>query len=152
MDTMRKMEASLAMVSLNNKGVDLLHVEYSGGGDSGAIDSVEAYKNVRIICDENQDPMEIQGEMSSDNHMHPMDMEMEQWVDIIKHEFIYPILNEIEDWWNNEGGYGIMHIDLNSGTYMIENNIYGEAEWDEETDEYDYDNQEVYSYGRTGQL
>jgi hypothetical protein len=34
------------------------------------------------------------------------------------------ILGDIEDWWNNDGGYGILSILVPSGKYKIENTIY----------------------------
>ena len=34
------------------------------------------------------------------------------------------ILNDIEDWWNNEGGHGVMSIMVPSGKYKINNTIY----------------------------
>jgi hypothetical protein len=33
------------------------------------------------------------------------------------------MLDGIEDWYNNEGGYGSISIDLDEFTYSIENNI-----------------------------
>jgi hypothetical protein len=33
------------------------------------------------------------------------------------------LLNEIEDWWNNEGGYGTLCIMVPSGKYIINNHI-----------------------------
>ena len=34
------------------------------------------------------------------------------------------ILNDLEDWWNNDGGYGVMIIKIPSGEYEIANTIY----------------------------
>ena len=34
------------------------------------------------------------------------------------------ILNNLEDWWNNDGGYGTMLIKIPSGKYEINNMIY----------------------------
>ena len=33
------------------------------------------------------------------------------------------MLEGIEDWWNNEGGYGTLLVDLEEGSYEIEVNI-----------------------------
>ena len=35
----------------------------------------------------------------------------------------HKILNDIEDWWNNEGGYGDLCICIPSGKYIINNSI-----------------------------
>jgi hypothetical protein len=34
------------------------------------------------------------------------------------------ILNDIEDWWNNDGGYGTLAIMVPSGKYRVQNTIY----------------------------
>ena len=96
------------ILGLKNLNVDLLVLHYSGGGDSGAIDDVVYYKKIK---NGNSDDLENFEEM------------------IIKfdskaiEDFAYPILNDIEDWWNNEGGNGKMFIDLESLEYKIENEI-----------------------------
>ena len=33
------------------------------------------------------------------------------------------ILDQIEDWWNNEGGYGDLLIKVPSGEYIVNNNV-----------------------------
>jgi hypothetical protein len=33
------------------------------------------------------------------------------------------MLDDIEDWYNNDGGYGTVTINLNDFTYSIENNV-----------------------------
>ena len=33
------------------------------------------------------------------------------------------ILDSIEDWWNNEGGYGDILIKVPSGEYVVNNNV-----------------------------
>jgi|688.fasta_scaffold05035_4 hypothetical protein len=74
-------------------------INYSGGGDSGAVDEVEfrdANDNVLKLDDRRE---EIE-------------------------DMVYPLLNTLEDWWNNEGGYGLMVLDLRTGEYHIENTIY----------------------------
>jgi hypothetical protein len=39
-------------------------------------------------------------------------------------DHIYGILNTIEDWWNNDGGYGTILIRLKDLKYKINNNVY----------------------------
>ena len=34
------------------------------------------------------------------------------------------ILGDIEDWWNNDGGYGVLSILVPSGKYRIDNSVY----------------------------
>jgi hypothetical protein len=33
-------------------------------------------------------------------------------------------LNDIEDWWNNDGGYGVLNMFISENTYSIENHIW----------------------------
>ena len=39
-------------------------------------------------------------------------------------DYIYGILDTIEDWWNNDGGYGTILIRLKDLKYKIDNNVY----------------------------
>ena len=38
-------------------------------------------------------------------------------------EFAYKLLDDIEDWWNNEGGFGDLCICVPSGKYVINNHV-----------------------------
>lgn len=81
-----------------DNGIETIKVSYSGGGDSGAIDEYIYYdKNKKTV-----------GSVELIN-----DLE----------EYCYKITNNIEDWWNNDGGDGIITINLLNGSYEIENNI-----------------------------
>ena len=91
-------------VILKDMGIAKIRVDYSGGGDSGAIDSV-------VFEDSKRNEIIIGEELIPD-------------YDAQKIESIaYDYLNHIEDWWNNEGGYGSFYIDLNTMEYNIVNNI-----------------------------
>jgi hypothetical protein len=150
MESMQKLEASLGLVALKDMGINFLHVEYAGGGDSGAIESITPYSTVRVMYDEDGYIEDI-GNLDSDNEI-ILNKDLAKLLDKIESQIIIEILNNIEDWWNNEGGYGSMYVDLTTGSYMIHNNCFDEAPWDEETEEYDYDNQSEASYTHTGKL
>ena len=147
---MRKLEASLGLVSIKDRGINILHIEYSGGGDSGGIESITCYTQADVTYDKDGELEAISG-LEPENEI-IADDNLKELLDKIEGPIIMEILNDIEDWWNNEGGYGNMYVDLTTGAYIIDNHQFGEAEWDEETEEYDYDNQEEHSYTHNGKL
>jgi hypothetical protein len=91
-------------VLLKDKGVAKIKVEYSGGGDSGAIDTI-------YFTDHNDNLISIDLEEIPDYDE-----------DTVEH-IAYKYLNNIEDWWNNEGGYGVFVINIDTMEYEIENTI-----------------------------
>jgi hypothetical protein len=91
-------------VLLKDKGVAKIKVEYSGGGDSGAIDTI-------YFTDHKDDLLVIDLEEIPDYDK-----------DTVEH-IAYKYLNNIEDWWNNDGGYGTFEINIDTMEYEIENNI-----------------------------
>ena len=147
---MRKLEASLGLVALKDIGINFLHIQYSGGGDDGSIESITHYSEVEVKYDKNG-TIETVGLLLDEDEI-IVDDSLQLMLDNIEHQIILEILNDIEDWWNNEGGYGNMYVDLTTGSYMIYNHQYGEAAYDEETEEYDYENQEEYSFTHNGKL
>jgi hypothetical protein len=93
-----------AVVFLKDRGVAKITVTYEGSGDSGSIDNVLYY-------DKEDD----------EHYSSQLDITESQHNDI--QNLAYPMLDGIEDWYNNEGGYGSISIDLDEFTYSIENNI-----------------------------
>lgn len=91
-------------VILKDMGVAKIRVDYSGGGDSGAIDAV-------VFEDSKENDISIDEELIPDYDQDKIE------------SIAYDYINGIEDWWNNEGGYGSFYIDLNTMEYNIVNNI-----------------------------
>ena len=88
---------------LKDIGLVRLEISYSGGGDDGCIDSYGGY----ILDDSGKEtwiqdsvPQKFQNEFD---------------------DYFYEFINEnIEwDWINNDGGYGIVEIDLETGKMTI---------------------------------
>jgi hypothetical protein len=96
------------LMKLRDMGYTHIRIGYSGGGDSGQIDEIEALEmlNGKFI-----DEADISGFEEIDYEA------IESWVN----DFM---LDDIEDWWNNEGGFGHAIIDLSDLSYEIQNNIY----------------------------
>ena len=150
MENMRKLEASLGLVALKDMGINFLHVQYSGSGDSGSVESITPYSQADVKYDK-EGAIETVGLLLEEYEI-IVDDTIQIMLDNIEHQIVIEILNDIEDWWNNEGGYGNMYVDLTTNAYIIHNNCYGEADYDEETEEYDYENQEEYSFTHNGKL
>ena len=104
------MDITKAMVHLVDLGVKHIIIEYSGSGDSGAIDGIAFSKIAR------------QSSTDSDEDYCPKEMVNRDVYDIIDKR-AYNLLDDIEDWYNNDGGYGKIIIQVPSGEYTIENNI-----------------------------
>lgn len=91
------------LTKLRDAGYIKLIIRYSGGGDSGDIDEVlaeDAGGNEQYI-----------------NEIDNIDKEA------ISDYVYYNLLEGIEDWYNNDGGYGEIEVDLNTLEYSISNNI-----------------------------
>ena len=88
---------------LKDNGLVRLEVSYSGGGDDGCIDTYSGYE------------INEKGEEKWSQNSIP---------EKFQHEFddyIYDFISDnIEwDWINNDGGYGIVDIDLETGKMII---------------------------------
>lgn len=90
-----------AIYKLKDHGVSIIYIEYSGGGDSGAIDDISYY-------DKNDNDLTID-----------VDADIVNAID----KLAYRKLHNIEDWWNNEGGSGVMKINIDDLTYHVNNEI-----------------------------
>jgi hypothetical protein len=112
------------LLQLADRGVTGIRVHYSGGGDSGAIDDIN-YTTKALPKDEFL-AFDFISELSvygTDVAPNLKDLDSGIYSDI--EDFAQDrILNDIEDWWNNDGGYGVLCIMVPSGKYKINNNIY----------------------------
>jgi hypothetical protein len=101
------------MTYLGDLGFNRVQINYSGGGDSGAIDTIIYLK-----------PEDIAEDISH----YELNEEQKETLNETVRNFVEDIawkrLNDIEDWWNNDGGFGVMTIDIPSGEFTIENNTY----------------------------
>jgi len=102
----KKEELTKGLIHLKDKGVKYVKVEYSGGGDSGDIDAV--YYNL-------ENPEEYSNS--------PDTLGINPEVHELIKDYSYYLTQDIEDWYNNDGGYGTIIIDVESANYTIENNV-----------------------------
>ena len=106
------------LLQLADLGVTGIKIIYSGGGDSGAIDDI-IYTTEEVTFLEDLENLD----QYSENVLNLRDLSTSLYSDI--EDFATSkLLDNIEDWWNNEGGYGTVLITIPSGNYKINNNIY----------------------------
>jgi hypothetical protein len=115
---MTENEMTGLLLKLADLGVTGIKIFYSGGGDSGDIDDIvyttskeAAFNNIMNLPSHGEDILYLQNLN-------------DELADKIKYFANEKILNELEDWWNNDGGYGVMLIKIPSGEYEIANTIY----------------------------
>ena len=106
------------LLKLADLGVTGIKIFYSGGGDSGDIDDVlytttkdVTFYDINTLVDYQENTL----------YLTNLDHELKDEITEFANE---KILNGIEDWWNNDGGYGVMLIKIPSGQYQINNTIY----------------------------
>ena len=105
------------LLQLADRGVTGIRVHYAGGGDSGAVEDIN-YTTQTLNEDD-----ELAFEYVSQLSTYGTDAASNFYSDI-ENFAQEKILNDIEDWWNNDGGYGVLSILVPSGKYKIENVIY----------------------------
>lgn len=119
---MKEMDMIGTLVRLADLGVTGIKVQYEGGGDSGAIENIvytmdnmvedeeDAFDNINDIYVWNNDVL----------HVKDLDSGLASDIENFVEE---KLLNDIEDWWNNDGGSGAVCILVPSGKYKIFNDI-----------------------------
>lgn len=113
---MTETEMTGLLLQLADLGVTGIRVHYEGSGDSGAIEDI-TYTTQKI-----NDPSNILDliEWDSDeilNELNPViNDKIHDWVE-------NKLLQDIENWWDNEGGHGEVCICVPSGRYCIYNNV-----------------------------
>lgn len=121
MSNNKEKDLSIIMTLLHN-GVKFIGITYSGGGDSGAIDEIFLFKKLdeeSIQTGKLPEDFIYNREQSDEVEL----LELEINNDAVENLF-FPHLDRIEDWWNNEGGYGSAVLDLERMMLEIDNNTY----------------------------
>ena len=119
---MKEMDMIGTLVKLADLGVTGVKVQYEGSGDSGAIENV-VYTMDKMVEDE-EDAFDDINDIYVWNQdvLHLQDLDSGLSSDIAN--FVEEqLLNDIEDWWNNDGGSGAVCILVPSGKYKIFNDI-----------------------------
>jgi hypothetical protein len=120
---MTELEMTGLLLKLADLGVTGIKVHYAGSGDSGAIENVvytaEKLSNITNEAFDEIYDLDVWGDDRND--LNDLSTELCSEVDSF---VIDRLLNDIEDWWNNDGGEGTVCIIVPSGKYKINNQIY----------------------------
>ena len=104
------------LIQLADQGVTGIKVHYDGSGDSGAIENI-VYTDI-----ENANFSDIDLVSAWDQNLNLATINSSAYSDI-ENFAQETILDQLEDWWNNEGGYGDLLIKVPSGEYIVNNNV-----------------------------
>jgi hypothetical protein len=113
---MKENELLSIMYTLKDRGVTGIKIHYDGSGDSGAIEEINYTTEP---CESPEDVDENVESWGGTSLSEISDGAYEKF----KTTFGYRLLNNVEDWYNNEGGYGDICICVPSGKYIINNNV-----------------------------
>ena len=111
---MTEQELMQTLIQLADLGVTGIRINYEGGGDSGCIEDM-MYTEQKDVSIE-----DVQNLSWDSKNLNNLSSELASNIENFAHA---QILDDIEDWWNNEGGSGTLSILVPSGEYTIENNI-----------------------------
>lgn len=111
---MTEQELMQTLIQLADLGVTGIRIDYEGGGDSGCIE------DIMYTDKEGVSLIEIQNLPWDSKNLKNLSSELASNIENFAHA---QILDDIEDWWNNEGGSGTLSILVPSGEYTVENNI-----------------------------
>jgi hypothetical protein len=114
---MKELELTSLLFRLADIGITGIKVHYDGGGDSGAIEWIGYTKEP---CATPEDINNYIDNWDNDSNLAELDSALYALVEEFSED---KILNDIEDWWNNEGGFGDLCICIPSGKYIIDNSI-----------------------------
>jgi hypothetical protein len=111
---MTEQELTQTLIQLADLEVTGIRINYEGGGDSGCIEDIyyTDKEGVSIV--------EVQNLPWSSKNLKALNNELAINIENFATD---KILDDIEDWWNNEGGSGTLAILVPSGEYIVENNI-----------------------------
>jgi hypothetical protein len=114
---MTELELTSLLFKLADLGITGVKVKYDGGGDSGAIEWI-GYTSKP--CETPEDINDIVNDWDNEYTLTNLDGDLYYQIESFVDE---KLLNDIEDWWNNEGGFGDLCICVPSGKYIINNHV-----------------------------
>jgi hypothetical protein len=114
---MTEVELTSLLFKLADLGITGIKVKYDGGGDSGAIEWI-GYTTEK--CDTPGDVGDNINDWENDSNLAELDSSAYSLIEDFASE---KILDELEDWWNNEGGFGDLCICIPSGKYFVNNHV-----------------------------
>jgi len=116
---MTEKEIMSMMYQFHDLGVTGINVYYEGGGDDGYVDSISTTTK---ILDKNDNESAFEEILQCD-YDEQLKKKHDALIDQLEEFATDCVLDDIEDWWNNDGGYGNLCILIPSGEYKIYNSI-----------------------------
>jgi hypothetical protein len=113
---MTEVELTTVLFKLADLGITGVKVKYDGGGDSGAIEWIGITKQ---SCETPEEVCDRVNDWETESNLANVDGGLYSEIE----NFADEILSDIEDWWNNEGGFGDLCICIPSGKYVINNHV-----------------------------
>lgn len=111
---MTELEMTELMLELSSIGVTGILIRYDGSGDSGQIEEIQ------YCTDPVDDVHNVESEIEPLLNLENLNRDLAKKIE----DFAYnKLLYDIEDWYNNDGGFGTISILIPSGQYHIDNNV-----------------------------
>lgn len=122
---MQETEMMAVLLELHQLGVTGINIYYEGSGDSGGIEEAhyttqELSDDIDIAFDTILNDANRWSTSSTATNIKSENPEIWDKLEIFASS---QLLDNIEDWWNNDGGYGNLCILVPSGKYKIYNNV-----------------------------
>jgi hypothetical protein len=114
---MTEVELTSLLFKLADLGITGVKVKYDGGGDSGSIEWIGFTK---VPCETPEDVNDNVNDWDNEYTLTNLDGDLYYQIESFAEN---RLLDDIEDWWNNEGGFGNLCICVPSGKYIINNHI-----------------------------
>lgn len=96
------------LFNLAAQGYDYIKITYSGSGDSGCIDDVHLIKKGLINIEDGV--VDDESDYNNDYPKHDLK-------ELIENKAYKYVLNDADDWYNNDGGGGTLYISTLDGSY-----------------------------------
>jgi hypothetical protein len=114
---MTENELTGLLLKMADLGITGIKVLYDGAGDSGVIEWIGYTKKPYATPEDINDDIDS---WSNDANLANIDQDSYGQIEVFAQD---KLLDEIEDWWNNEGGFGELCICIPSGKYIINNHV-----------------------------
>jgi hypothetical protein len=114
---MTELKLTSLLFRLADFGITGVKVKYDGGGDSGSIEWIGYTKEP---CETPEDVHDKVDDWADECNLAKFDQDAYYTIESFVEE---KLLNDVEDWWNNEGGWGEVGICVPSGKYIINNHV-----------------------------
>ena len=121
-NNMNELEMTGLLLKLADLGITGIKVHYAGSGDSGAIENI-VYTTEELDEDEVDafNELDTLDSWGNEDNLSTLNSGLNSLIEDFVNE---KLINDIEDWWNNDGGEGEVLILIPSGKYLINNRIY----------------------------